>query len=148
MSPLRVREYMEVSNIYLFTSNYEEGWGAVLNEAMNSCCAVVASHAIGSVPFLINHGINGLIYNNDNNEDMFAQVERFLLDKELRHKCSINSYYTIKNIWNAKHSALAFLKLSNNLLKNNLKEITNGPCSKANSISQSNMYAHVINHEL
>lgn len=51
MNPNEVRKYMEKANIFLFTSNYEEGWGAVLNEAMNSGCAVVASHAIGSVPF-------------------------------------------------------------------------------------------------
>ena len=42
-----VRSYMEKADIYLFTSDFGEGWGAVLNEAMNSGCAVVASHAIG-----------------------------------------------------------------------------------------------------
>lgn len=43
MSPNKVREYMEKENIYLFTSDRQEGWGAVLNESMNSGCAVVAS---------------------------------------------------------------------------------------------------------
>ena len=62
MKPKEVRKYMEKSNIYLFTSNFKEGWGAVLNEAMNSGCAIVASHAIGSVPFLLEHNVNGLIY--------------------------------------------------------------------------------------
>ena len=51
MSPEEVREHMEAADIFLFTSDFNEGWGAVLNEAMNSACAVVASHAIGSVPF-------------------------------------------------------------------------------------------------
>ncbi len=48
MSPEKVREHMEQANIFLFTSDYNEGWGAVLNEAMNSGCSVVASHAIGT----------------------------------------------------------------------------------------------------
>lgn len=60
MKPEQVREHMEQSEVFIFTSDRNEGWGAVLNEAMNSGCAVVASHAIGSVPFLINDGENGL----------------------------------------------------------------------------------------
>lgn len=47
----KVRGFMERAGIFLFTSDRQEGWGAVLNESMNSGCAVVASHAIGSVPF-------------------------------------------------------------------------------------------------
>lgn len=62
MNPEQVREHMEQSEIFMFTSDKNEGWGAVLNEAMNSGCAVVASHAIGSVPFLIKNGENGFIY--------------------------------------------------------------------------------------
>ena len=66
MSPDEVRAYMERADVFLFTSDFNEGWGAVLNESMNSGCAVVASHAIGSVPFLIKDGVNGLIYENGN----------------------------------------------------------------------------------
>ncbi|MDE6063414.1 MAG: glycosyltransferase family 4 protein, partial [Lachnospiraceae bacterium] len=36
--PEEVRRYMEQADIFLFTSDYREGWGAVLNEAMNSGC--------------------------------------------------------------------------------------------------------------
>ena len=53
ISPEKVRQHMEQADIFLFTSDYREGWGAVLNESMNSACAVVASSAIGSVDFLI-----------------------------------------------------------------------------------------------
>jgi len=62
MPPEAVRKHMEAADVYLFTSDFNEGWGAVLNESMNSGCAVVASHAIGSVPFLMKDGENGLIY--------------------------------------------------------------------------------------
>ncbi len=51
MKPVEVRSHMEKSQIFMFTSDRNEGWGAVLNEAMNSGCACVASHAIGSVPY-------------------------------------------------------------------------------------------------
>ena len=52
MPPDQVRSHMEEAGIYLFTSDRQEGWGAVLNEAMNSGCAIVASHSIGSVPLV------------------------------------------------------------------------------------------------
>ena len=57
--PKVVRRFMEEADIFLFTSDYLEGWGAVLNESMNSACAVIAGHGIGAVPFLLKHGKNG-----------------------------------------------------------------------------------------
>ena len=45
----KVREYMKKANIYLFTSDRQESWDAVLNQSMNSGCAVVASQAIGGL---------------------------------------------------------------------------------------------------
>ena len=60
----KVRETMESSQIYLFTSDIGEGWGVVLLEAMNSACAVVGNSSAGSVPFLLKDGENGFIYKN------------------------------------------------------------------------------------
>ena len=71
----RVRELMEKAGIYLFTSDRYEGWGAVLNESMNSGCAVVASHAIGSVPYLMRHRVNGLIYHSGNVDELYKKVK-------------------------------------------------------------------------
>lgn len=39
--PDQVRRIMEKCHIHVFTSNHLEGWGAVVNEAMNSGCVVV-----------------------------------------------------------------------------------------------------------
>lgn len=64
--PEQVREYMENADIFLFTSDYGEGWGAVLNEAMNSCMAVVADCGIGAAPFLLKPGKNGMVYPDGN----------------------------------------------------------------------------------
>ena len=51
-------ELMRDSEIFLATSNRMEGWGATVNEAMASGCCVVASDAMGSVPYLIEDGLN------------------------------------------------------------------------------------------
>jgi len=129
-----VRKYMEEANIFLFTSDFNEGWGAVLNEAMNSGCAVVASHAIGSVPFLLKHGENGLIYENGNIDDLCKKVISLERDVELRERLGKNAYFTLKNTWNAEVAANRLLKLSENLLKGYVNEYKDGPCSNAEII--------------
>lgn len=133
MKPEEVRKHMERSGIFLFTSDFNEGWGAVLNESMNSGCAAVASHAIGSVPFLINDGENGLIYKNDDIDDLYNKV-KFLLDNPERSKeLGANAYKTLTSKWNAELAAERFLNLATKLLNNeNINDLySNGPCSKS-----------------
>ena len=79
MPTQEVRKYMEKSEIFLMTFDRREGWGAVLNESMNSGCAVVANSAIGSTPYLIKDGENGFLYNQNNIDDMYKKV-KYLLD--------------------------------------------------------------------
>ena len=124
---------MEQSEIFLFTSDFNEGWGAVLNESMNSACAVVASHAIGSVPFLINDGENGFIYKNGDEDDLFNKVKILLDNPEKRKEISLKAYKTMTETWNAEIAVQRFLLLSKKLLDgesvNNL--FTDGVCNSA-----------------
>ncbi len=132
MPPEAVREYMEKSEIFLFTSDRQEGWGAVLNESMNSGCGVVANENIGAAPYLLKDGENGAMYHNDSIDELYGKV-KFLLDNpENRKEMGKNAYYTMKNEWNAKVAAERFLKLAEEL-KNNKKctLYENGPCSVA-----------------
>ncbi|MDD6484108.1 MAG: glycosyltransferase family 4 protein [Clostridiales bacterium] len=131
MSPENVREYMEKSEIFIFTSNFQEGWGAVLNEAMNSGCACVASHAIGAVPFLIKNGENGIIYKNGCMDDLSAKVMKLLDDRELCRKIGRNAYSTIVDMWNPKEAAQRFLELSQDILKGKKAGFCDGLCSLA-----------------
>lgn len=137
MTPDEVRTQMEEANIYLFTSDFKEGWGAVLNEAMNSGCAVVASHAIGSVPFLLKHGENGLIYKNGDLEDLCSKVKSLVLNQEERERLGRNAYDTIFSEWNVETAAERFIILCRKLYwgKNHVYE--SGPCSKAPLIGNS-----------
>lgn len=129
--PSEVRKYMEEANIYLFTSDFNEGWGAVLNESMNSGCAVVASHAIGAVPFLLNHGENGLIYKNKDVSELCRNVIQLAKDRSLCERIGRNAYYTIKNLWNPNVAAERFLNLAEGILEGNEVDFLDGPCSKA-----------------
>lgn len=135
MSPDKVREHMESANIYLFTSNFQEGWGAVLNEAMNSGCAIVASHAIGSVPYLLNHGVNGLIYKYGDNDDFYNNVKYLMDDIQKQREFGKEAYEALVKTWNAKVVAKRFLNISEQLLNGKtLKLYDDGPCSRAKII--------------
>ena len=136
MSPEKVRERIEEASIYLFTSDRQEGWGAVLNESMNSACAVVASHAIGATPFLIEHQKNGLIYRDGDRKDLYKNVKLLLDCPQQRMELSKQAYKTIVDEWNAENAAEKVLKLSETIL--NGEDISNlydgGICSTAEII--------------
>ncbi len=103
--PKNVRRYMEEADIFLFTSDYLEGWGAVLNESMNSACAVVAGHGIGAVPFLIQHERNGLVYKTGRYQEFEEQVVRLVTDAKLRKELGVHAYETMTTLWNPKEAA-------------------------------------------
>lgn len=115
MSPAQVREHMERADIFLFTSDRQEGWGAVANEAMNSGCALIANHMIGAVPYLIKDGENGLIYRDGNREELFALAERLVKDRDLCARLGRNAYRTITEVWNAENAAKSLWELCESL---------------------------------
>lgn len=140
-----VRKHMEKADIFLFTSDFNEGWGAVLNESMNSGCAVIASHAIGSVPFLIKDGENGCIYKNGDQKMLNSVVEHLMKHPLIRKKLGKNAYDTLMRTWNAKVAAERLMKLSEQLLsskgkKTSVEVYDKGPCSRAKRIPQWDMY--------
>lgn len=134
MSPEQVREHMENSEIFMMTSDRNEGWGAVLNEAMNSCCAVVASHAIGATPFLLRDGENGMIYKDGDTEDLYDKVRALLDDQTRCHEYGKRAYRTMTEMWNADVAAERFLTLAGSILngQKGTDLFSEGPCSRAN----------------
>ncbi|MBQ3134216.1 MAG: glycosyltransferase family 4 protein [Oscillospiraceae bacterium] len=131
-----VRVQMERTSLYLLTSDRNEGWGAVLNEAMNSACAVLASDAVGSAPFLLKDGENGLSYRSGDVDELYRKV-KFLLDNPERgKKLGQNAYETMTGLWNAEVAAERLLELARALLRGetNPELYKEGPCSRAEII--------------
>lgn len=118
MSPEDVRKHMEESEIYLFTSDKGEGWGVVLNEAMNSACACIASYSAGSTPFLLEDSVNGYSYKNENVDDLYEKVKSLLDDKNLRNKYSLNAYKAITEKWNCEKAAERIYNLVDCIMNN------------------------------
>ena len=137
MKPTEVREHMEKSEVFLFTSDRNEGWGAVLNESMNSACAVVASRAIGSVPFLLRDGENGYMYKDGDIDGLYNKVKQLLDNAENRKRIAKNAYLTMAEEWNAENAAKKFVDICERAMNGEYKPFPykNGVCSKAKILS-------------
>ena len=116
MKPEEVRAHMEKSGIFLFISDRNEGWGAVLNESMNSGCAVVGCEAIGSVPYLIRCGKNGLTYAPGDVDGLYEQVKYLLDHPGEQRRLGAAAYCTISECWNGDNAAERFIELSRRIL--------------------------------
>ena len=131
MSPEEVRHQMEKHQLFLFTSDQNEGWGAVLNEAMNSACCVVADGRIGSVPFMVEHGENGYVYQKGNVDQLYAQVKDLLDHPEKANKMGKHAYETVVDCWSAEPAAKRLVALIQALQQGKKTPYESGPCSKA-----------------
>lgn len=130
-----VKKIMRDSHVFIFTSDRQEGWGAVLNEAMGSGCACVASNEIGAVPYLLKNNVNGLIFKSQSVDSLFDKVA-ILYDKpEMRERIGKEAYKTITTDWSARLAAERLVLLSESILSGNETSFDDGPCSKAYPIA-------------
>lgn len=135
LKPEEVTMHMKDSDVFLFTSNYLEGWGAVVNEAMQCGCAVVASREAGAVPFLINDGENGISYRNGDYEDFKKKVLSLFQEKYKILQFAKNGYDTIEKIWNAKNASMEFVRFCREYIDGAVPRPAEiGPMSKAEII--------------
>lgn len=145
--PEGVRAVMERCHIHLFTSNYLEGWGAVVNEGMNSGCVEVVNAQVGAAPYLIRHGENGLVYP----EGDYTKMEELVIDLVEhwgeRRAMGQAAYETVRDMWNADHAAKELLRFSNELLRGMALPAQEGPLSMAPAISPGEMYRVMMDKE-
>lgn len=140
--PEEIRELMLDADIFLFTSDYKEGWGAVLNEAMNSGCAVVAGSGIGAVPYLLQHGRNGMVYRNGEPEEMIRLTEELMAEPSRCVTMGLGAYETIRSKWNAENAAKNLLRFIRSVVAENPEGAADGPMSKAPIIWPSKGYEY------
>lgn len=139
-TPDEVREVMEKCHIFIFTSNHLEGWGAVMNEAMNSGCVPVANVQAGAVPYLIRHGNNGMVYPDNDFAKMEETVRYLITHPEEVGVMSRKAYETIAGQWNAMEAAKRLLAMIEGWKRGDARPPQEGPLSLAPVISPRRMY--------
>ncbi len=110
-----VRAEMERAQIFLFTSDRHEGWGAVVNESMNSGCVLAAAEKIGAVPYLVRDGENGVVFRDRNVADLTEKVSALLDEPERMAELGRAAYETVSGVWSAETAAGRFVELAEKL---------------------------------
>ena len=125
---------MQQHNIFLFTSDQNEGWGAVANEAMSNGCALVASDKIGAIPFLVKNNVNGRIFRSGDIESLYQTMKGLVSERTICEQLAREAYRCMKNIWSPENAAKNLLILINALKCGQDTPIVEGPCSKAKPV--------------
>lgn len=124
-------EIMKRSDIFLFTSDRNEGWGAVANESMSCGCVLVASDAIGSSPYLIEDGKTGLMFRDGDVESLTEKVEWLLIHKTEMRNIGDAAAKSLYEVWSPENAAKSLLKLIDDIENGRNNSILFGPCSPA-----------------
>lgn len=130
-SPEETRGYMEKAHIFLATSDRQEGWGAVVNEAMNSGCALIAGKGMGAAPYLIRHGENGYMYDHRNPRQATELARELAKDAALRRRLGSAAYETVRTLWNPRVAAQRlYACITAEIAGQELPEYEEGPLSR------------------
>lgn len=136
-------EEMSRHSVFLFTSDRNEGWGAVANESMAHGCVLVSSDAVGSAPYLIIEKKTGVLFtapqinssfaNPDMKalDDLCSKVEWLIHNPDKSKTIGMNAKKLLCGIWSPAHAAQSLIRLISDLSNGQETSIADGPCSKA-----------------
>lgn len=126
-----VPKEMAKGDILLLPSTSSEGWGAVINEGMSLGLVPIVSKTVGSAPFLIKDGVNGLLFEEGNLNDLVAKIEILLNDHSKMKEMAVKAYERIREEYNAEVSASRFLTLCDSIKNGKDTPFDEGVCSLA-----------------
>ena len=127
---IEIRQLMRQHHIYVLSSNAQEGWGAVINEAMSEGCTIIASEHAGAAKTLIRHGENGLIFKPKDWKALGHLLSFAASDKSKRIQLARRGQQTIANDWSPAVAAERFLSICGALLnKRAIPKYSDGPMS-------------------
>ncbi|MEO6837529.1 MAG: glycosyltransferase [Ginsengibacter sp.] len=99
------------SNHVLFLPSYFDGWGAVVNEALSSCCSLLLSENVYAGVELLSDRENGFKFNPYYLNELYNALDKYFENPEI-----LNSHFQksmqIFEEWNHKNAATSF----NNIL--------------------------------
>ena len=127
----QIHAAMRECDIFLFTSDRQEGWGVVANEAMSNGAVVVGSDEIGAMPYLVTNGVTGMSFKTCDLDSLYESV-KFLLDNpEEREQISKAGRESMVRLWSPANAAKSLLQLIDDINEGRETSIKEGPCSIA-----------------
>ena len=103
-----------------------------MNEAMAAGCAVVVSSLVGSAPFLIRDGVDGLIFGSGSLDGLEAAVTRLAEDPALMLSLGVSARERVRGPWGATEAADRLLAYCDGVLRGAAEPFADdGPLSLA-----------------
>jgi glycosyltransferase involved in cell wall biosynthesis len=120
------------TDIFVFSSNQEEGWGATVNESLSCGCIVLACTLPGSSSYLIKDSVNGFLWKDD--KEFLRKIDAIMSmnEKEIK-QMRLNAFHSINDLWNAKNAANRLFEVIKAIYNNEkLPKYDDGPMSLDN----------------
>ncbi len=133
-----VRSALKRADVFLTTSSYNDGWGNMLNQAMNHACACVVSTAVGASK-MIAMNQNGLLYEYGNQQDLYAKVVKLVDDPELCTRLGAAAFASSRDVWNGVEAGKRLYALINAVSAGKPSPFTEGLCSPAQIVTHEEM---------
>ena len=130
-----VNSIMAHSDVMLMTSDYREGWGLVINEAINNRCMPVVNEAAGAAKWLVEDGINGIVYKDSDFGATISRLAELCRDRTELNKRGELAFEHLSNTWSTPVAAQRLCQLSDHLLSGDSSSekcqslFLEGPCS-------------------
>ena len=102
---------MSESDVYVFPSNGEEGWGVALEEAMDRCCVPVACEEAGA-SVLIEDGVSGFLFKNNDSMTLSARLAWLLRHPAQRNEMGGKAWETVQR-WSPETGAGRIIEMIN-----------------------------------
>jgi len=82
--------YYSMADIFVLPSK-QEPWGLVVNEVMNTSCAVIVSDEVGCAKDLVDHGETGLVFRSDSEVELVNCLFELCSDISKRNKLALRA---------------------------------------------------------
>ncbi len=130
MTPDQVREMMRRADLYVLSSNRQEGWGVTANEAMSEGAVLVANRQAGAAPMLIDHGRTGFLFDDGDIAGLAGVLETLLSDASLRDNVRRAAWQEVQRLWHPRVGAERLIALcEGHLGLAPVPSYPDGPCS-------------------
>ena len=106
-----MKSYFDRSHI-LFLPSYFDGWGAVVNEALSSCCSLLLSEKVYAGEELLIANENGFKFNPYEIGELYHFIDKYFNNPEILNK-HFNRSNEIFLEWNHKNAAISFDNMLN-----------------------------------
>ncbi len=129
-----VNQIMADGHIMLMSSDHREGWGVVINEAINNACFAMVCAEVGSADWLIPDEQSGMVYTDAEFERRATQLaRRWQESPEQILAAARDGYHHLQANWSTDAAAQRLIQHSRLLLagKSAANLYDDGPCSPA-----------------